>query len=329
MRRVSLSVASAVGAALLLVACGGGNDAGTATSTGSAAAIVETTSVTTTATGEAPEGSINALLRANPADDVALVFGTIDYSVGENRISFLVVNQQSELIIAPSATVRVAKGSSLDAVPTLGTTARSLDVGLSEDEVDDGEFNAPAVYVTHLELDEAGTYTLLVEPEGGEIQAVGQIEVAETSAAPGVGDRAIPSDNPTLDDAFAEDITTARPPDTEMLRYSVAESLEEGVPFVVTFATPRFCQSRVCGPVVAIVDKARQELEGSGVRFIHVEIYENNDPQQGFNRWVEEWSLPTEPFTFLVGADGVIRDRFEGLVTVGELTGAVRDTLLR
>ena len=49
---------------------------------------------------------------------------------------------------------------------------------------------------------------------------------------------------------------------------------------------------------------------------------------EGFNRWVEEWSLPTEPFTFLVGADGVIRDRFEGLVTVGELTGAVHDSLL-
>jgi hypothetical protein len=123
-------------------------------------------------------------------------------------------------------------------------------------------------------------------------------------------------------------LTTARPPDTELLRYSVGESLRDHVPFVVTFATPLYCQSRVCGPVVDVVDKVRRRLDGSGVRFIHVEIYEGNDPANGFNRWVREWNLPSEPYTFLVGADGVIRARFEGLVTVDELERAVRDDLL-
>jgi hypothetical protein len=63
------------------------------------------------------------------------------------------------------------------------------------------------------------------------------------------------------------------------------------------------------------------------VRFIHVEIYEDNDPQKGENRWVRQWRLPTEPWIFLVGADGRIKAKFEGSVSVRELRRAVRTTL--
>ena len=37
-----------------------------------------------------------------------------------------------------------------------------------------------------------------------------------------------------------------------------------------------------------------------------------------------EWRLPTEPWVFLVGRDGVIEQRFEGSVSVAELSAAVR-----
>jgi hypothetical protein len=84
----------------------------------------------------------------------------------------------------------------------------------------------------------------------------------------------------------------------------------------------------VCGPVVDVVDHVREEFEGSGVRFIHVEIYVGNDPSKGVNRWVRQWNLPTEPWTFLVGRDGRVKAKFEGAVSVGELRAAVRRTLL-
>lgn len=271
---------------------------------------------------DAPPGSIGALLAAKPGEDVALVFGSSDFAVGSNRVSFLIIRSNGEVVDAQRARVVVAAGD-LSATPALETTAEDLPVGVEVDELD-----TSSVWVTHLELDAPGLYTLLVEPEGTDLQAVGQIQVQAESAAPAVGTPAIPSDTPTLADGFPEDITTARPPDTELLRYSVKESIESGIPFVVTFATPEFCASRVCGPVVDIVDEVRRQLEGSGVRFIHVEIYEGNDPSKGFNRWVTEWNLPTEPYTFLVGADGVVRERFEGLVTVGELERAVREHLL-
>jgi len=65
------------------------------------------------------------------------------------------------------------------------------------------------------------------------------------------------------------------------------------------------------------------------VRFIHVEIYKDNDPANGFNRWVKEWHLPTEPFTFVVDRNGVIRARLEGAFSVSELERTVRGQLLR
>ena len=61
-----------------------------------------------------------------------------------------------------------------------------------------------------------------------------------------------------------------------------------------------------------------------GGRFIHVEIYKDNNPAQGENRWVGEWHLPSEPWVFVVGRDGRIKARFEGSVSVAELERAAR-----
>jgi hypothetical protein len=97
---------------------------------------------------------------------------------------------------------------------------------------------------------------------------------------------------------------------------------------VLVFATPRFCESRTCGPVVDVVDAARRRFAGQSVRFIHVEIYQDNNPAKGQNRWVKEWELPSEPWTFLVGADGQIKAKFEGSVSLSELSAAIRSYLI-
>jgi hypothetical protein len=289
-------------------------------------ATVETVEASATI-ASGPEGSIAALLAEGSGDDVALIWGTKVYTVGANRLSFLIVDDTGQLVQAPRATVRVAKGG-FDALPELEAAAENLPVGSPVDPSAEGDFDAPSVYVASVELGAPGMYTLLVEPEGSDIQAYGQIEVAAESAVPAVGAPAVPSDNPTIEDGFPEDITTATPPDVELLQYSVKDSIEAHAPFVVTFATPKFCASRVCGPVVDIVDDVRKRVEGSDVRFIHVEVFEANDPNRGLNQWMREWNLSTEPWTFLVDETGTIRARFEGLVTAGELEQAVRDFLL-
>ena len=72
----------------------------------------------------------------------------------------------------------------------------------------------------------------------------------------------------------------------------------------------------------------QKEFADDGIRFIHVEIYEDNDPKNGVNKWVREWNLPTEPWVFVVDGDGVIRTKFEGSVSLDELRTAIEQDLL-
>ena len=226
------------------------------------------------------------------------------------------------------AEARVWLARGLDRKPFLETTATSEPIGIEgSDEADAG-----AIFVTRLEIPEPGKYWILAEPIGGrKIQALGNVVVAERSKAPSIGDRAIASETPTLASTGGDldALSTQKPPDRELLRVSVADALREKAPFVVAFATPQFCTTRTCGPVVDVVGAVRKKFAKTKIRFIHVEIFEDNDPTKGTNRWVKEWKLPSEPFTFLVGADGLVKERFEGTFSVRELTAAVERELRR
>ena len=260
-----------------------------------------------------------------PGDDVAVVPGTANHEPGDVRISFLVVDAEGAVVALPTARVWVA--NSLDSPPFLEEEAKLERIGLPGGD----EADATHIFVATLPLTRPGKYWLLAEPVGGaeKVQALGNVVVVAEDDAPDVGDAAIASDTPTLSSTGGNvsSLTTRTPPDESLLHHSVAESLEAKVPFVVTFATPKFCSSRTCGPVVDVVEEVSSRFEGENVRFIHVEVFEDNDPAKGFNRWMREWNLPTEPWTFLVGADGKIAARFEGTVSVQELEQAVREDL--
>ncbi len=157
---------------------------------------------------------------------------------------------------------------------------------------------------------------------------MGNVVVKDKPVAPAVGEQAVSSDTPTLENATIKQLSTSRVPDRELYRLSVKDALAAKVPFVVTFATPAYCQSRTCGPIVDVVSAVRKREAGSNVRFIHVEVYQDNDPAKGENKWFKEWHLPSEPWVFLVGPDGKVRERFEGTVSVSELDAAVKKYLL-
>jgi hypothetical protein len=261
-------------------------------------------------------------------DDVALVPGTSDYARGDVRVVFLVIDSHGKSIERPSA--RVWVGRSLGDKPFVETTAHLENVGVpGVSEAAAGDVTH--VYVARLRIPKAGKYVLVAEPVGGRpIQGALDLEVAEEPKAPAVGSEAFPSRTPTIESTGGDlaALTTRTPPDVALLRDSVADSLSDHAPFVVVFATPKFCTSRACGPVVDVVDQVRKRTGKNPVRFIHVEIYENNQPPET-NRWVKEWKLPTEPWVFLVGRDGRIKARFEGPVSAAELEAAVRAKLLR
>ena len=252
---------------------------------------------------------------------VVLIPGTSDYAPGDVRVSFLVVANDGRPVDRPTADVWVARAR--NAKPFARATARLERIGVpgGADTAD-----VQSLYVAHLQLRRPGHYWLLARPVGGKarIGGVRDVVVKSRPLSPAVGSKALPSQTPTLADAPIRLLTTRVPPDRALLRYSVAASLRAHVPFVLTFATPRFCESRTCGPVVDVVDAARRRFARSGIRFIHVEIYKDNNPAKGENRWVREWHLPTEPWTFLVGRDGRIKAKFEGAISPGELESAIR-----
>jgi hypothetical protein len=265
-----------------------------------------------------------------PPKHVALVMGTSDYAPGEVRATFLVVDEESRATFSRrGARIWLARGFDEKPIAQGTATLETISVpGASTTSAGD----AAEIYVARFRVSDPGTYWLLAEPIGAkpQIRGVGNVVVRERSSSPAVGAKAFPSRTPTLasEDGDVSKLTTRDPPDRELLRTSVADALRARQPFVVAFATPKFCASRTCGPVVDVVDAARRQLAAPNVRFIHVEIYADNDPALGFNRWVREWKLPSEPWVFLVGADGRIRSKFEGAVSVRELVAAVRRDLL-
>jgi hypothetical protein len=58
--------------------------------------------------------------------------------------------------------------------------------------------------------------------------------------------------------------------------------------------------------------------------FIHMEVYNDNDISKGIRPQLEAFNLETEPWTFLIDRDGVIRGRIEGAYGVPELEAAMR-----
>ena len=151
-------------------------------------------------------------------------------------------------------------------------------------------------------------------------------QVLEHSVSPAVGDPAPPSITPTLKEAPLELLTTDPAPDASFYEVSIVEAVGSGKPTVVVFATPAFCQTATCGPTLDNVKSIRAEYPA--VNFVHVEVF---DLARTPNELVpvpavDEWHLRSEPWVFVIDADGNVAARFEGVVTPDELR-AVLDPL--
>lgn len=146
--------------------------------------------------------------------------------------------------------------------------------------------------------------------------------VGEFDRVPRPGDKAPPIHTPTAADAGGDlsAITTRVPPDTQN-RVDFADVLGKK-PVVLLFATPQFCQSRVCGPVVDVTEQAKEE-GGGDVEFIHMEIFNDNDPNKSVRPQVRAYHLPTEPWLFAIDRDGVVRAAVEGAFGLELLEDAI------
>ncbi len=140
---------------------------------------------------------------------------------------------------------------------------------------------------------------------------------------PDVGEPAPRIHTPTAADVGGDlSKIDTRIPHDDMHSDDLAEVLGKE-PVVLLFATPQFCQSRVCGPVVDEAEQVHQ-TDGEGVAFIHMEIYRENNPSLGVRPQVKAFHLLSEPWLFVIDKHGIIRTRIEGAWSVPELERALR-----
>jgi hypothetical protein len=268
--------------------------------------------------------TLDSILK-RPGPDVALTAGASEFVPGDVRYPFLVIRNDAKPVERRAATVWIAKSRTDE--PFAQATARLEPIGVpGRSEAAFG--GVTRIYVAHLRIPRPGRYWLVAQPGRVKIQAIGVLDVSARTSSTAVGARAPRSATPTLATSPVAQITTSRPPDLPLLRYSIASSLAAHAPFVVTFATPKFCTSRTCGPVVDVMEAVRKRFAARRVRFIHVEVFRDNNPHRGYNRWMRQWGLLSEPWVFLVGRDGRVKAKLEGSVSVAELAAAVRGNLL-
>jgi hypothetical protein len=182
------------------------------------------------------------------------------------------------------------------------------------------------LYVGNLTIPEAGNYQVTIDAEGfSEAGPAGLVAVEDPTVVQ-IGESAPPSDTKVgADYPDLSAITSDPDPDPAMYESSIADAVAAGSPTVIAFATPAFCTSEACGPMLDQV-KAMQASYPE-VEFIHVEVYDDlqvtDFDDLSVVPAVEEWGLPSEPWVFVVDGEGTVSATFEGAVSEEELTAAI------
>ena len=255
--------------------------------------------------------------------EMRVVVASQDLAVGENRFVFGVLDTRSRPVRLPEARTAFVFLETTPAETRAQGTAEFVR----------WPSGAAGVYVTKVAFDQAGRWGVVVEVAGG--QGTAGFVVKAESSSPGIGQAAPASVNKTARDvAELAELTTAPVPDPDLYQTTIAEAISSGRPTVVTFGTPAYCETATCGPQVEVVSSLKDDHKGEA-NFIHVEVFDNPKEMEGdlskgrYTPLVQEWGLPSEPFTFVLDGTGLIAAKFEGFVTRGELEGALVEVLGR
>jgi hypothetical protein len=253
--------------------------------------------------------------------------GTI--ACGRTRLMFSFLDAKNVPVASPDRTVDVQLFD-LGADPaTPVAEGKATFIWAIEDAV--------GVYVFDVDLKTAGAYgaQFTTALKGGPPEAIRVgFDVQPTSSVVAVGEKAPASDTPTLADVGGDlaMISTDASPVKAFYETSIADAVAAGKPFVVAFATPKFCTSQQCGPTL---DRLKPiAARHPGVSVINVEPYQLEftdgqlqpvltggqlTPAEATN----EWRLPTEPWVFVVDKDGIVTASYMLIFSDEELEAAI------
>jgi hypothetical protein len=251
------------------------------------------------------------------------------FDLGENRYPFGVFTLGNEQVSDADVALYFAKdgkGPVAGPLPAQVTSLETKPAYRASGAGAPGE--ATTVYVVpKVDFDRKGPWLALAMLKGKNGLEATRVTsppvVGEFPRIPAVGDKAPVIHTPTAADAGGDiaKIDTRVPPD-QMHEVDFADVVGKK-PAVLVFATPALCQSRVCGPVVDVAQQVADEYQGKA-DFIHMEIWNDNEISKGPRPQVQAFNLESEPWTFLVDRNGIVRDRIEGAFGVSELEEAMR-----
>lgn len=112
---------------------------------------------------------------------------------------------------------------------------------------------------------------------------------------------------------------------------SLDQALKQARPLVVLVATPAFCQTATCGPVLETLLRAAPEV-GTQADFIHLEVYATRPTSPEVSTTplapaVKAFGLASDPVLFLISPDGKVKDRIDGLYGATEAKAALNKVL--
>ncbi|MFQ5523719.1 MAG: TlpA family protein disulfide reductase [Acidimicrobiia bacterium] len=245
--------------------------------------------------------------------------------------------------IVANADLAVGSQRLLVGLVTLDATSHAspdlpVEISLYPPEADEPSITVPGVFIwtapgirglyrAQVEFDRPGIWEVALRTDdGSSTTARIPFNVAEDGVTPSVGEPAPAVATPTGDDvADLSEISTDPNPDPAFYALSLEEALGSGRPTVVVFATPAFCESATCGPMLDTVKQVSSDYPA--INFIHIEVYENLDATRREDLKLVEavmaWNLPSEPWTFIVDRDGNVAARFEGVIDADELVDAL------
>jgi hypothetical protein len=263
----------------------------------------------------ASESGLNEEMVLSPAGAV--------YFKGENRFGFAAFSLDREPIRDAEVAIYAAPA---DGGPAQGPYPARIETLATEPEfaartTTEDPDAAEVVYVSEIDFPKEGKWNLLgLVREGDSFSAVRLpgVQVGGHEKIPQPGEKAPVVHTPTVEDVGGNlsQIDTREPASTQH-EEDLADVIGEE-PVVLTFATPRLCVSRVCGPLVDISEQVKSERDDEAA-FIHMEIYNDNEVDQGLRPQVKAYGLPTEPWLFIIDENGRVSTALEGILSVDEL----------
>ena len=236
--------------------------------------------------------------------------------LGEQRVLFALIDPETnEFLASPdreaTVTLRDENGSPLDSYPMEFIWTVPDERGL---------------YAAHVNIPEAATYQATIDADGLATAGPAGFVAYEDPPLIEPGEEAPASETRTSAEFPDLSVISSDPePDPAMYEASVASAVTSGGPSVIVFATPAFCTSKACGPLLDQVKALRPDYPEVG--FVHVEIYEDLQVATPEELTVVpatgEWGLPSEPWVFVVDGSGIVTSTFEGAASDDELTSAI------